>query len=250
MDEQQLSNLKNELSKIRDNIGQVYSQDSNNQTKEEISNELQSSWRKFKELLQDAPIENKDILLDELGADFFNGLSDRCVTDRADNFIMILEGYISGIQTHLNEKDYDTLNQSNIRSGLVSSIEEYGEDRSSEPMIETYREEAYYIIRKLGTRIDINPEDFIMQYKTAFDRILEHSHENINELLKNDRVSLINEIENLLPESEKEAFKNSLKEGAPTLEQQEEDSKKFMDSQKNQDDSKDIKPLNTDFKMI
>ena len=34
MDEQQLSNLKNELSKIRDNIGQVYSQDSNNQTKE------------------------------------------------------------------------------------------------------------------------------------------------------------------------------------------------------------------------
>ena len=107
MDEQQLSNLKNELSKIRDNIGQVYSQDSNNQTKEEISNELQSSWRKFKELLQDAPIENKDILLDELGADFFNGLSDRCVTDRVDNFIMILEGYISGIQTHLNEKDYD-----------------------------------------------------------------------------------------------------------------------------------------------
>ena len=89
-----------------------------------------------------------------------------------------------------------------------------------------------------------------MQYKTAFDRLLEQSHENINELLKNDRVSLINEIENLLPETEKEAFKNSLKEGAPTLEQQEEDSKKFMDSQKEQDDLKDIKPLNTDFRMI
>ena len=50
MDEQQLSNLRNELSKIRDNIGQAYSQDSNNQTKEEISSELQSSWRKFKEI--------------------------------------------------------------------------------------------------------------------------------------------------------------------------------------------------------
>ena len=234
MDEQQLSNLKNELSKIRENIGQAYSQDSNNQTKEEISSELQSSWRKFKELLQDAPIENKDILLDELGADFFNGLSNRCVTDRADNFIMILDGYIGEIQTHLNEKDYDTLNQSNIRSGLVGSLEEYGEERSSQPMIETYREEAYYIIRKLGTRIDINPEDFIMQYKTAFDRLLEQSHENINELLKNDRVSLINEIENLLPGTE----------------QQEEYSKKFMDSQKEQDDLKDIKPLNTDFRMI
>lgn len=250
MNEEQLSTLKNKLSDIRNRISQTNSQDSNNQTKEEISSELQASWRKFKELLQDAPIENKDFLLDELGADFFNGLSNRCVTDRADNFIMILDGYIGEIQTHLNEKDYDTLNQSNIRSGLVGSLEEYGEERSSQPMIETYREEAYYIIRKLGTRIDINPEDFIMQYKTAFDRILEQSHENINELLKNDRVSLINEIENLLPETEKEAFKNSLKEGAPTLEQQEEDSKKFMDSQKEQDDLKDIKPLNTDFRMI
>ena len=250
MNEEQLSTLKNKLSDIRNRISQTNSQDSNNQTKEEISSELQASWRKFKELLQDAPIENKDILLDELGADFFNGLSNKCITDRADNFIMILEGYISGIQTHLNEKDYDTLNQSNIRSGLVGSLEEYGEERSSQPMIETYREEAYYIIRKLGTRIDINPEDFIMQYKTAFDRILEHSHENINGLLKNDRVSLINEIENLLPETEKEAFKNSLKEGAPTLEQQEEDSKKFMGSQKAQDDLTDIKPLNTDFRMI
>lgn len=250
MNEEQLSTLKNKLSDIRNRISQTNSQDSNNQTKEEISNELQASWRKFKELLQDAPIENKDVLLDELSADFFNGLSDRCVTDRADNFIMILDGYISEIQTHLNEKDYDTLNQSNIRSGLVGSLEEYGEERSSQPMIETYREEAYYIIRKLGTGIDINPEDFIMQYKTAFDRLLEQSHENINELLKNDRVSLINEIENLLPETEKEAFKNSLKEGAPTLEQQEEDSKKFMDSQKEQDDLKDIKPLNTDFRMI
>lgn len=245
MDEEQLSTLKDKLSDIRNRIGQINSKDSNNQTKEEISNELQSSWKKFKELLQDAPIENKDILLDELGTDFFNGLSDRCVTDRADNFIMILEGYISGIQTHLNEKDYDTLNQSNIRSGLVGPLEEYGEDRSSQPMIETYREEAYYIIRKLGTRIDINPEDFIIQYKRAFDRILEHSHENINDLLKADRISLIHEIENLLPETEKEAFKNSLKEGAPTLEQQEKDSKKFMDSQ-NQDDL----PLNTDFRMI
>lgn len=250
MNEEQLSTLKNKLSDIRNRISQTNSQDSNNQTKEEISNELQTSWKKFKELLQDAPIENKDVLLDELSADFFNGLSNRCVTDRADNFIMILDGYISEIQTHLNEKDYDTLNQSNIRSGLVGSLEEYGEERSSQPMIETYREEAYYIIRKLGTRIDINPEDFIMQYKTAFDRLLEQSHENINELLKNDRVSLINEIENLLPETEKEAFKNSLKEGAPTLEQQEEDSKKFMDSQQNQDDLKDIKPLNTDFRMI
>ena len=39
-------------------------------------------------------VKNKDILLDELGADFFNGLSDRCVTDRADNFIMILPAHV------------------------------------------------------------------------------------------------------------------------------------------------------------
>ena len=101
MNEEQLSTLKNKLSDIRNRISQTNSQNSNNQTKEEISSELQASWRKFKELLQDAPIENKDVLLDELSADFFNGLSNRCVTDRADNFIMILDGYISEIQTHL-----------------------------------------------------------------------------------------------------------------------------------------------------
>ena len=252
MDKEELNDFKNKLTNIRDNIGQVFAENSNNETKEQIANELKYSWSKFKQLLQDMPIRNKDEILDELNNNFFNNLSNKCVENRAEDFILVFDSCIHRVETSLDEQDYNNLNQKNIKGEVVGSLEDYDENKNSNLIIENYREEAYSIIKILGEKISINSEEFVSRLKSAFDKIVETSHENINTLLENDRLSLIQEVNNLLPENEKDAFKSYLKDGAPSLQQQQEDSQNFLSKQPEQekDNSSEIKPLNTDFQMI
>lgn len=136
MDKEELNDFKNKLTNIRDNIGQVFAENSNNETKEQIANELKYSWSKFRKLLQDMPIRNKDEILDELNNNFFNNLSNKCVENRAEDFILVFDSCINRVETSLDEKDYNNLYQKNIKGEIVGSLEDYDENKNSNLIIE------------------------------------------------------------------------------------------------------------------